>query len=560
MAATLVPDKPTFVNTYEQDVCRRLQRGLPAGSILLANLRITEEDQDLEADLVALVPGSGMAVVEVKGGRVWHEDQQWWQSTPEGPRRIDPFEQAMKTKRALIKYVSRDPRWSGGPMRWAHHVVLASTPLAPDFCTPQVPRWQVSGSSDLPTLVDQLFDNLELHHSSGALPPTTDQVRLIADILGGRFLPQRDVLVGAEARDEQISRLTDQQATLLQVTRLVPRVEIRGGAGSGKTHLAIEHARRLADGRLTGRPERVAVLCYSYGLAGYLRRTLQVGSRKKQPRFVGAFEELANDWGIDTSRATRDDSEFWERRLPATMAHKAHQLPDGKRFDAIIVDEAQDFADHWWTPLLHALADQDQGRLGIYSDEHQRVFNRFGAPPIQLVPLVLDHNLRNTQQIYDTFKPLAPSGMSSRGGTGPQVTFIPSTLDDAVHDSDDQVDILLDEGWRPHDIALLTVGKRHPQHTELQEKHGYRGYWDTYWDQSADCDVFYGHVLGFKGMERRAVVLCVNDSGRGERGAERLYVGLSRATDRLVVVGDPEAIERLGGPEVRRRLEAGETE
>ena len=38
----------------------------------------------------------------------------------------------------------------------------------------------------------------------------------------------------------------------------------------------------------------------------------------------------------------------------------------------------------------------------------QRVFARFGRPPVQLVPLVLDHNLRNTRQIAQTFVPLAP--------------------------------------------------------------------------------------------------------------------------------------------------------
>lgn len=67
-------------------------------------------------------------------------------------------------------------------------------------------------------------------------------------------------------------------------------------------------------------------------------------------------------------------------------------------------------------------------------------------------------------------------------------------------------------------------------------------------------DVFYGHVLGFKGMERRAVVLCLNEDGTRDRSRERLYVGLSRATDRLVVVGDPIVVERVGGREVLARL------
>ena len=46
--------------------------------------------------------------------------------------------------------------------------------------------------------------------------------------------------------------------------------------------------------------------------------------------------------------------------------------------------------------------------------------------------------------------------------------------------------------------------------TERQASLGQQGYWDLFWD--AD-DIFYGHVLGFKGMERRALVLCVNEDG-----------------------------------------------
>ena len=59
-------------------------------------------------------------------------------------------------------------------------------------------------------------------------------------------------------------------------------------------------------------------------------------------------------------------------------------------------------------------------------------------------------------------------------------------------------------------------------------------------------------MLGFKGLERRAVVLCVNEDGTRERFRERMYVGLSRATDRLIVVGDLAAIAHAGDDVVRQ--------
>ena len=66
--------------------------------------------------------------------------------------------------------------------------------------------------------------------------------------------------------------------------------------------------------------------------------------------------------------------------------------------------------------------------------------------------------------------------------------------------------------------------------------------------------MFYGHVLGFKGLERRAVVLVINEEAKFERSRERLYVGLSRARDQLVVCGDPDFIRDVGGQDLARRL------
>jgi ATP-dependent exoDNAse (exonuclease V) alpha subunit len=61
-------------------------------------------------------------------------------------------------------------------------------------------------------------------------------------------------------------------------------------------------------------------------------------------------------------------------------------------------------------------------------------------------------------------------------------------------------------------------------------------------------------VLGCKGLERRAVVLCVNEGGNRDRARERLYVGMSRVMDELVVVGDPDVIRRVAGDAVARQL------
>ncbi|QGW24447.1 hypothetical protein GJR88_02180 [Dietzia sp. DQ12-45-1b] len=174
----------------------------------------------------------------------------------------------------------------------------------------------------------------------------------------------------------------------------------------------------------------------------------------------------------------------------------------------------------------------------IVGDAGQSVVHRTGRPPVDLVPLVLDHNLRNTRQIASAFLPLVGQRMELRGGSGPAVRYVevPEGTD-AVAAGDDEAMRLLDEGWEPRDVALLTTGSRHPMQVEAQES-GNDPYWETFWSGE---DIVYGHVLGFKGLERRAVVLVCNHHDGMDRVRERVYVGLSRATDVLVVVGDPGA-------------------
>lgn len=49
-------------------------------------------------------------------------------------------------------------------------------------------------------------------------------------------------------------------------------------------------------------------------------------------------------------------------------------------------------------------------------------------------------------------------------------------------------------------------------------------------------DVFYGHMLGFRGLERPVVGLAVNGFRELENVKEMLHVGLPRARSLLVVV------------------------
>ncbi len=125
---------------------------------------------------------------------------------------------------------------------------------------------------------------------------------------------------------------------------------------------------------------------------------------RHRPAYVGEFHELGIAWGAE--RGDDDNSPYWEQELPRQMVARASELPDAELFDAVVIDEAQDFDQAWWPAVLAALRDPENGCLYVFSDEGQRVFMRQGQSPVPLGSYDLKENLRNTKQIGGTFSSL----------------------------------------------------------------------------------------------------------------------------------------------------------
>lgn len=540
----VIPADPEFVTPSEQVVFEALLDQLGERDVLICGQRLVTRQRDHEIDLVVLLDGLGVVVVEVKGAGV-ECGPDGWSMTYDGRRKtIDPVAQAHDNKYVLTTWLERNSSMAPPTLgSFMHAVVLPFTRVDDDFALPDATRSQVAGRDDLPRLAELLRELLTSRPVR--IPFTSADRERFLSAMRGRSLPQRDLQATALEHASVVERRTEQQAIILDVAQALPRIHVRGGAGTGKTWLAVEHARRLAADGL-----RVALMCYSRGLASWLRRRFEQLSPAERPAYVGTFHGLGTSWGAP--EGSDDDSEYWERTLPRIMTEQATSKPRDDRFDAIVIDEGQDFADDWWL-AVHAALKGDDSRLAVFTDEGQQVFSRFGRIPGGLVPLILDRNLRNTRQVASTFETLAPIRMRLGDLDGPAVRLVACSVDDAVERADDAVDRLLDEGWRPQDVALLCTGSRHPEQRARQEE-GQDSYWASFWD---DEQVFYGHVLGFKGLEREAVVLAVNDHDADLRAKEKLYVGLSRAREQLVVCGDPAYIEKVCGPDVVRRLRGG---
>lgn len=264
-------DIPTL-NPSERLVWDALGRQLPVGAEMIPNLRLAGNEQDHEIDILVLLPDAGVVVLEVKGGAVSADEQgRWWQSSGNTKHQIDPVNQAMRAKHMARRYAENDPRWSASSRtrtRWAHVVVVPYTSVPDDFSHPDCPRSMLIGATDLPR-IGELVHQASERQETGQRRPTADDVETLVEIFTRMRPMAADVTAESDERSDVASRLTREQATLLDVTRLLNRVEIRGGAGSGKTMLALTQATRLTRGGQGVSGQRVALLCYSYGLASF---------------------------------------------------------------------------------------------------------------------------------------------------------------------------------------------------------------------------------------------------------------------------------------------------
>lgn len=240
-----VSETPRLANGAERRVWQALIDQLEPSDLVIPGKRVTDHLKDHEIDFFVAIEGAGIVCIEVKGGEVWHDGETWRIKRRGHEHKIDPVRQAREACYALRDFVEKDPRWTQGRLRWDHIVVLPNTDLPDDFALPDCPRWKVIDRTDLPDIVAKLRDVLQSQELDRPLLSRAGIAEL-NESLSGRGLPQRSVVARALENEDAADVLTEHQSVILDAIRLLHRVEIRGGAGSGKTFLAMEQARRLA--------------------------------------------------------------------------------------------------------------------------------------------------------------------------------------------------------------------------------------------------------------------------------------------------------------------------
>ncbi|BBE21869.1 hypothetical protein MN0502_07520 [Arthrobacter sp. MN05-02] len=330
-----IPAEPDFTEAQsaEKVVWGQLRRDLPDDAVVAHSVQVRDGRAECEIDLLVFWPGVGLAAIEVKGGLVSVDDGQWYQSGGiEGRRRIQsPVVQSQSSMHAFRTWMEKQ-LGSRVSSRFAYMACFPYT---------RVPRqWEMAGcartlildADDLVSPAVRIREAIE-REGGGTNPLATSFMDRMLPKLG-QLESIVDLSYSAREAEDSQDQLTERQAILLAATRSLPRVRYVGGAGSGKTWLAVEKAKRLAK-----EGKRVGLFCYNKGLSQHLRNQVQ-GWRQAAPIFTGEFHEYALRLGVRDG----EGQEYFDEQLPQELLGLAGSLLQTEKLDAVVVDEAQDFA------------------------------------------------------------------------------------------------------------------------------------------------------------------------------------------------------------------------
>ena len=536
----------------EKLMVKAILKHLRAEDTLITGLRFHDHEYgDVEIDAVVLFPDAGIGVIEVKGSQISFADGTWWQTTPNGVKEIDPAGQTFRGWHALRRFIERQSDWSRGKLRGDWFLAFPETVVEiGEDMGPQGRRETIIAKGEEEDTASRIYDILSRPGGIGLpAPGWADQ---IVTLVQGMNREPSTIEQRLAQRLQHTEQLTAAQSKVLDLLRDIRRIEIVGGAGSGKTWLAMEQARRWAHQGL-----RVAFLTYTRGLSEMVRIAMSDLPAKEQPDFIGTFHYLGFSWGVRPSAAEQKEQDYWDTTATLLFAQKAELLSPDQKFDAIVVDEAQDFAASWWPVVFAAAKNMDDLHLAIFRDDAQDVFEgRHSRPDIELPSFPLDDNLRNSRQVVNTFTPLIDHKINMRGGEGFPTRIIFTEDNNSIGAADDAVSQLVDvEGWLPEHVALLTTQGRHPVHAE-QLSQGKDSYWQDLW--STD-DVFYSTVSGFKGLERPAVVIAINGFHEHVNVKHLIYTAITRASDLIILVGTETQLLEIFGDKHLKKLVKSQT-
>jgi hypothetical protein len=487
---------------------------------------------DGETDFALFHPHHGVLVIEAKGGEVFIREGRFFRRLPTGRAYpiVDPFDQAEACKRHLSDFLAAEVEGLGGGPRIGRAVAFPHVRMQHSL-GPQGPRAIILDAGDLEQIersISRLVDHWKPAQRLTDSQLTRIHKLLVPSVTVRRLL--RDELADAAAA---LIELTNEQYDILDAIGGNRQALILGGAGTGKTLLAVERTRRLAD-----LGARVLLVCFNHLLGEKLGAEFAGNSLVT----AGSFHRVARRLAVRAKHLIPDDpsKEWWDRELPTLFAEVAAEA--GFEVDAVVVDEGQDFRSNWWDALRLVLRDLDDGWFYVFADTHQALFVPGWSPPFETgtFEYLLTKNCRNTRPVAEKVAAVFGGGVKTNKVGGPKPKFhIVDSSDAAVQRVLDRLAELLREGVEPTQIQVLS--------TTWGVADRLRG---------RDVDgvglVAYGEdgiavetVQRYKGLEAEAVIVVIAELD-DELDRSLAYTGLSRAQTFLEAVGSEDVLNAIG--------------
>ena len=493
---------------------------------------------DGEADFVIAHPDLGLMVIEVKGGSISYDarTKQWYSTDRNGVTHEikDPIDQARTSHHRLLEKLADMPRWDSRWLTIGHMVAFPHVHVGRVALRPDLPPAIILDQTSMADLDRALRAAFKYYAGQNPRigPLGYDRLDIVETLLARSFHISTPLGVELDYEDKRLIELTEQQMLVLDLLATHRRAAIRGCAGSGKTMLAVEKARRLADEGF-----EVLLVCFNYALAEDLVR--RVGDGVSVMHFHGLCREMVQEAGF-TLRSMVDGREFYDRVLPDALLQAIDTL--GPQFDAIVVDEGQDFHEAWWLPLTSLLRDAENGILYVFLDDNQNLYRRVSLPAgvVEESPFVLVENCRNTFEIHRIVAAFHHDAhrLRCRGPVGRPARI--QYYRDAAHQREllgQTLQLLVGEEHVANtDIAILTP--HGAERTALKTGLKLAGYTLVSDQPRRGNQIQVSSIHAFKGLERRVIILTELDREVYADIDSVLYVGCSRARTHLIILAD----------------------
>ena len=560
--ATMIPRIPAndISNIGERLVYEALDKQLPESVVVRYHFPFCWKSKsrlgDGEIDFVVIVPERGLMFIEVKSSFGFDcVDGQWFRIKRDGRREItsSPLDQVQRTKHTVVERIAETvfkKDKSRFPGVYAHLVVYPRGEIVgkyPTCCDRDIFVLR-SSLNQLAERISSTFSAVDPGNRCSEF--TSDKKNSVCDFFKDNCRFIQVIAADAEEDECKIEELTKAQYEAFQRLLGNNRVRIAGPAGSGKTMIAGWLANQLAS-----EGKRVLFLCYNTSLERWLAEDYGQGDV-----VVRSYFSLCREWAGKPSpplpyHVPRDNDQkkkFYAETAPNMFIDALGRTAnDTEKFDVVVVDEAQDFHENWWTSVLLLLRDPDQGGTYIFYDPNQSGVYGHGRsyPEAGMVEYKLTENCRNTKAINQYSGKVNATDIPSFGlspeGVPPLICRATENHGHRAQAVKSAVCDLLKEGFRPSQIAILSPFSELNDSSVLKRITGKEidgipvGSGPEAMQSWRRNELIYASTIkSFKGLEADCVVLADVFEPHDDSALARsdLYVACTRAKHRLVIL------------------------